>query len=562
MNFRHYVTIGSSKTEVFPLNFLETSLVDEQSESTSYYRRKFAGTLTFYGDDFDLFYIAEQVDSCGKIIYEIECEGDPYWDGCFSTTDGDFDLDKCTFEITPLSNDVYVDILDRAETQYNILGMGSSVTTKVYYNGGTYVYTRNRWLMDIIEYLGADATDGIKPGATISSQFFTDVTNYVTQETNHLTLLTLAQKSDILRPTASNSASNAMMSWNELMEILWGMFQVTWNYDSSTDVINVEHISWFAVAAGMDLRTQLISHAANRYHYKKEKMPKYETFSFAEADQQDFIGKDIFYLSNCVDQNSDSNKREVSLKVTTDIEYIISTPDEIVDEGFVMLCNYLDGADYYVAVEVGALSGEVHINMHLSWANLHNRYYRHNRVLIEGYMNNILTTFWTAQKTKLQQIPAIVCPSDNYDPANYITTELGETWFGGIKGIVSRSELKPSGEMKFELIYGPANNSPTPIIDEKWILLFETECGKFTAQLSEVSGSDLDIVIAYSVYIGGVLQCSDSETWTITAGKFIDSHDLTLCADPSGGGCVTYTAVTPPAGWNVYVNRLSGCECD
>lgn len=563
MNYRHYVTIGSTKTEVFPLNFLETSLVDEPVNSMAFYRRKFAGALTFYGDDFDLFYAAELVDSCGKIIYEIELNSNPYWDGCFSTTDGTFDLDKCTFEISPLQNDYYVDILDRAGNQYNILGMGSPVTVKAMINGSPLNYTRNRWLSDIIEYLGTNATDGIKPGATISSQFFTDATNYVTQETNHLTLLTIAQKSDILRPTSSNPATNAMLSWNQLMEILWGMFQVTWNYDSATDTINVEHISWFAVAAGLDLRTQLISHASNKYNYTKEKMLKYEIFTFAEADQEDFVGTNIMYINNCVDNDPDTNKRETHVNVTTDLDYILTNPEAIADEGFVIFCNYLDSGSYYVAIEGGAISSTVRLNMHLSWANLHNRYFRHNRILIEGYLNDVLTTFWTAQKTKLQEIYAQVCPSDNYDPADYITTKLGETWFGGIKGFVRRSELKPSGEMKFELIYGPANNTPTPIEDSKWILITETDCGVFSVLLSEAPAGNIDIIIDHKIYLGEALVCTGAPaTWTIAAGSYYDDYSLVLCSEFGYGvNCLELT-ITPPAGWNYTLVRYTNCDCE
>ena len=56
--YRHYLTIGSTRTEVFPLNFLASSLNDELEKENVFYRRKFNGKLTFVNtngdDDFEI----------------------------------------------------------------------------------------------------------------------------------------------------------------------------------------------------------------------------------------------------------------------------------------------------------------------------------------------------------------------------------------------------------------------------------------------------------------------------------------------------------------------------
>ncbi len=481
--YRFYITIGSTETEVFPLNFLESAIVDEKQDvPRAYYRQPFQGTLTFVNnngnDDFDLLYAAELVTPCDPILLRIERVGVTYWEGQFSTTDGKWDLDNCTFTVTPKLADDYVDMLDKADIQHNILDIATEVTTTALLGATTEVYTHNRWLYkpgsdNVIEFLASDATIGIKPGCTVSSDFFSDATNYVTENDNHLTLLTLAQKSDIKRPSSSDPATTAMLSWNELMDILWGMFQVCWSYDSGTDTINVEHISWFTQGAGIDLRTQTITQNTNKYEYLKEKMPKYESWQFTEADDSNFVGTPIYYDSKCVDPDPDTNTRKTVINITTDLEYIITNDDAIADEGFVMLCNYLDGGNYFVEFEGGELLATVKLNMHLSVANLQNRYFRHNRVLIDGYMNGNLETFWTAQKTKHQPCFAIICPDTGYDPDDLITTELGETWFGGEKAQVDRGELKPSGEMKFDLLYGSEDNENTGVEDVKCMKVIE-----------------------------------------------------------------------------------------
>lgn len=529
-SYRHYITYLTSTTEVFPINFLSTSLVDEQEKGSVFYRRQFNGALTFTnnngGDDFDFFYAIELIAPCAYLYYEIYREGDLYWDGYFSTTDGTPDLDKCTFEVIPKANDDYGAILDKADLQYNILSVSPIISTRAYTSGTAYIdYTRNRWLLDVIEYLGTDVTAGVMPGANVSSDFFTDATNPVTLNDNGLLYLTIAQKSDIIRPASTDPSSTAMLSWNELMDILWIMFQVKWDYDIDTDTINVEHISWWPPAAGLDLRTQELSAASNKYTYLKDKMPKYEKFSFMEADNVNFVGTPIWYDSGCVDQDPDSNVAESQVRVTTDLQYIIDNPDAISDEGFVILCNFVYSGNYYVEETTGIIDSTVVKNGRLSWANLHNAYFRHERVLIEGYMNNSLETFWTAQKTKEQQCPAIVCPDDLYDPADEITTELGETYFSGAKARVRRSELQPTGQMTFNLVYGPADNENIGIDDNYFCVIgYISFPGKadylVRLRFNKPAPGNYNIRIREKIYndVGGLNCTGDWDTFTIVAG--------------------------------------------
>lgn len=87
--YRFYISEASSTSyEVYPLNFLSTSLIDQQEEGKIFYRRKFNGTLLFgttsrvtdYDDgitihnrkeDFDLFWSFEQYEPCVKLYLTI-----------------------------------------------------------------------------------------------------------------------------------------------------------------------------------------------------------------------------------------------------------------------------------------------------------------------------------------------------------------------------------------------------------------------------------------------------------------------------------------------------------
>lgn len=573
MTYTFFLTVGSSVTEVFPLNFLESTLIDEQESNRIFYRRKFNGSLTFVNsngdDDFDLLYVIQQTYPCSKLLFEIKKNGVNYWSGYFSVSEGEFDFDKCTFSVTPLPDDDYADLLDKADDQYNILTLSAFQTS-----AGSFVYTRNRLIYNslvapntgknVLEYLA----DKILTGVNVSSTFFSEAINPATLAASHTRYLMIAQKSDIIRNLSTDAATIAMMSWNDLMEILWGMFQVLWDYDSATNTINVEHISFWSPADGMNLRTQLIS-KSNKFAYSKEKMPKYEKFSWMEALSENFKGRSIWYDSKCVDQNPESNTLEISLPVTTDLEYIQTVPSEIADDGFVILCNTYSGGIYVVERILGKYTNEVRYNMHLSWANLHDSYFRHERVLSQGYMNAALTDFWTAKKNKIQECFAIVCPSDNYDPSKYITTELGETYFGGEKAKVLSSSLNPKGEMKFSLGYSDPGTAQFPIVEGKWIKITEEGCTQFTAELSEADAADLLIVIKYIIYDADmVVFCSDTvdgETWTIPAGETTHLYNLIMCDSIPAGGCIRYVnlpfEVSGRADWTIdFIPADCNCE--
>ena len=142
--YRFYITTPHTITyEVFPLNFLATSLVDELEKGKIFYRRKFNGTLLFGTnsnameddgvtvhnrmDDWAWFWVVESTEPCERldllITKTVAGVTTTYYEGYFSTTDGNFDIDKCTFEVTPQIDDEYTDILDKADTQYNILNV-------------------------------------------------------------------------------------------------------------------------------------------------------------------------------------------------------------------------------------------------------------------------------------------------------------------------------------------------------------------------------------------------------------------------------------------------------
>ena len=466
--YRFFVTINSSVQEVHPLNFMQTSLVDSQENGQIFYRRKFSGTLRFYNnekesiDDFDLFYLVEVVDPCTEIYLLIEQKDSgadtwhTYWEGYFSTTDGRFDLDNCTFDITPKPYDNYKAFTEKGEDEYNILYDLDASKVTVNTLAPAEQYNENLFVIDVIEYLVAQ----IAPAATVTSWFLNNDTNPVLGGTNKYRYLTIAQKSDIKRPNASNPAPVGMMSFNQMMEILKAMYNVFWTYDGTT--VRIEHYDYWGSTAGLDLTTQKLSEKSNKYSYLKGNMPKYEKFSFMEAYDFSYVTHTISYESPCLESTQSD---EVAINVTTDLSYIIycmatsGYEGNISDDGWVVLANELSGGNYYVYYGTPLGSAVGSYNYPNSWADLIRSFFMHGRVLMIGFIQSLPYDFISVRKTKQQEIKAIVCWEDGYDPNDYITTELGEDWFGGQKGFVEESALHPDGRIDFRLLYGEDKNT-------------------------------------------------------------------------------------------------------
>lgn len=550
MTYTFFINTASSVTyQVYPLNWLETSLIDEKEKDQVFYRRKFEGALTFGGKklcaDYNLFFDLNATDPCQEIFLFIFCDDNSYWEGYFTTSEGSWDLDNQTFTVTPILIDDYSVWDDLGDFEYNMLDVAPIVTVEC--NGWS--YTRNRWLVDVVEYL---AIQVFGAGTTVTSRFFTEATNYVTLQASKTLYLTIAQKSDIKNPTSTDPATIANISFNEMMDILRAMFNVYWKYDSG--VITLEHISLFTTVAGLDLRTQEIARKSNKYKYQKERMPKHEYWYPMEAKSADFIYGHAWYSDKCVDQNPETNKSEITIRVTTEIEFItqsIFDGDEgaISNEGFVILCNYDDGGTYRTYQMAGIYDTIIRFNMPMAWSYLLHYYHRHDRVLLNGYFNIQAQTFVSAKKRKVQEINAIVCPEHLYSPEDYITTELGETWFGGEKGFVDRATIHPYREVNFSLLYGPEDNPNTGVSDDPKTLRIVRVDLEVYAYLSEANIYD----VYYSVWTNEAFPLSDQcDQFVIPAGTM---YQMDLITNPNPIVTASYNFTHASlAGWDISVD--------
>lgn len=562
-DFRFYITNSEeTKKEVFPLNFNSTSLVDEVESGQIFRRQPFNGILIFgtnsWGEnitggllnrkvDFDMFLDIEfdPLRLCEKQTLEIERDGAEYWVGTFSTSDGKWDMDNCTFEVTPTLKDKYSPFDENGDTQYNILEVGLPVMTtrmtRAVPSVGpwTFIYDRNRFLTDVITYLAQQVSQDFDPSFTLVSSFFNDAINPITLTTNHYRYITIAQKSDIKRYLASERAWKGFMSFNECMELLkiWNLY---WDYDEVTHEFTVEHIYTFnsMLAAGIDLRTEDLCISTNKYSYSKSDMPRIEKWSFMEGYFADFIPHSISYASPCVNQDKNSNTIDNAFNVTTDIEYIQDCMDNvdlrgnISDEGWIILANYLESGLYYVYLNRLGLGYEAHFNGDMGWGLLHNCFFKHDRVLMSGTMNGAGTNFYSAKRTKIQDCAIINCWVNGshitaFDAQQLLTTELGEEYLSGAKAFVNRADISPSGLIKLKLGYAPAEVAIIPVSYANVIQILEianqihpivpTNCTYYATASTD---ADANLTITFTVRIltdWGILN-NVTDSITILAG--------------------------------------------
>jgi hypothetical protein len=325
-------------------------------------------------------------------------------------------------------------------------------------NNVNITYGRNRLFKEVVEYVVSQL--GCNINGVVSDFFewnppgntpgYSTGINYVTGLPNKLKDLLIAQKSDIISYNSSNPATSGLITFEKLEKIWLYMFNAYWFIDSSNR-LRVEHVSYFNRTVAYNANDTVngpFNVAKNKYTYNKSKMPKFEHFEFSERMFTDFIGADIYYDSQCVDQDSTSNKKERNLDfLTSDLYALFIDPASANKVGFVLIANNVVGGVYSVATEVGALSGSVIANGHLSWANLHVHYHKHNRVLLQGYMNTALTNFISAAPTKIQKDIVIkICCGDTIDPL----LQLYKTQLGN--GIMDEAE-ESTGKIKINLLH-------------------------------------------------------------------------------------------------------------
>lgn len=97
---------------------------ERQSDYQYVFRRKFSGSITLSGGDYDAVKAYENTDSQLAIVIEAKCSGQlftEFWKGFFSKYDWDVDEDRCLITFTPTVWDKYSAIIDQIDIERNVL---------------------------------------------------------------------------------------------------------------------------------------------------------------------------------------------------------------------------------------------------------------------------------------------------------------------------------------------------------------------------------------------------------------------------------------------------------
>lgn len=289
-------------------------------------------------------------------------------------------------------------------------------------------------LGDVLQWYTSQAQLGCT--LPIISNFFNinpDNTNpvnkaYLAAATN-LANVKIVHVSDFVKDDADGPDSNASVKYS-LKSILENM---PGNIDIAIDngTLRIEHVSYFRRNKMLDLtQAGFVERNAGKYHYKydKTKLPKSEKFAWiSETDKSggDFDGLPIKYTGACIAR--DSKDTTISFEIfISNIKYILENKPDFADalDGLILLAT--DGD--VVLYETGILSNDIKLNGHFAIANLQENYYKWDRPLSTGIMNNQPTEFFRWMKQKRQEdIKVQLCCEDitTFDPNDLVKTQLG-----------------------------------------------------------------------------------------------------------------------------------------
>lgn len=331
-------------------------------------------------------------------------------------------------------------------------------------------FSRARPLMEVAEYildqsgcayteLASDFFEHNPPG---DAPGYSAGLNYVTGEANEVNSLVILQNSDAIDPAASNPATLGELKLKELLLYFNTAFQVFWDIDDA-GVFRLEHWKFWTFPVGLDIADYPGNASVETltYRHLSQEIPRYERAQYANALGIDFVGADIEYSGPCVTNEEKAEVKQYTFDpFTADIAYVISDPEDIPKQGFVILATAFDGSVYNTLLGIGALSGNTITNAALSAANLQANYWTWNRYQTDAVMNKQDVIFDGIQ-TNIEQKDVAVkmcCDVFGFDPSNRVLTALGRkigTVGNPVSGYVQREEVTESDETaRFTLRYG------------------------------------------------------------------------------------------------------------
>lgn len=249
--------------------------------------------------------------------------------------------------------------------------------------------------------------------------------NYVTGQPNRINNLYLIQKSDAKKPDATEAATNGKSQFSDFMKAVEALFDARYYFDNNGK-FRIEHISSFSKSLELDLTIDGGKWCVGqrKYSYDINNMPRSEKYKCMEQGHIDFVGKPIEYTEACTQEKDETHNTNT---ITTDLIYVLSYPEKVSDEGWVLVaCGEYDGK-LYILQEDGVFHPAARSNNILAFSHLHRDFHKHNRVKKYGTLNGEAATFESVRPTKKAQAVSIPFRDiTTFQPDQLVKGPLGE----------------------------------------------------------------------------------------------------------------------------------------
>lgn len=219
-----------------------------------------------------------------------------------------------------------------------------------------------------------------------------------------------------------DAATISRITFLQFLTDLKKVFNLGFGFDTDTQTIIIEHISFFKLLRRIDLTSsQLIKYirGGHKFSFDTENLPNVEKFGWSQDFSQTF-GMKIEYFGACTAE-SNNELNLYTERLYTDLRYISQRHEEFTDSDAIFMA--LINEDGYLVEQ----NDNIRVNDYLSYPNLLT-FHMWERPLIQGYVDENYTTFITSKKLR-KQIPLSVpiCCDDvkNFKPDILVKSQMG-----------------------------------------------------------------------------------------------------------------------------------------